>query len=69
VKNDEAETSADAANGKSVAKEEFDYTTKMIGANLSNFSAWHNRTELALRTLDEQKANDAERRRMLDDGW
>ncbi len=52
----------------SMAKEEFDYTTKMIGTNLSNFSAWHNRSKLILRMLEEQSATDDERRQMLDDG-
>jgi geranylgeranyl transferase type-2 subunit alpha len=48
VKDDEADV-----NGKSVVKEEFDDTTKIIGANLSNFFAWHNRTKLASRILEE----------------
>ncbi|KAK2800235.1 hypothetical protein FQN50_008199 [Emmonsiellopsis sp. PD_5] len=52
---------------KSMAKAEFDYTTKMIGTNLSNFSAWHNRTRLILRMLNEQSAGDEDRRKMLDD--
>lgn len=52
----------------SMAKSEVDYTTKMISANLSNFSAWHNRSKLIIRTLDEQKADVGERKQMLDDG-
>ena len=52
----------------SMARNEFDYTTKMIGINLSNFSAWHNRSKLILRFLDEQSASDEERKQMLDDG-
>lgn len=51
-----------------MAKQEFDYTTKMIKGNLSNFSAWHNRSKLILRMLDEQSASDAERRQLLDQG-
>ena len=54
--------------GKSMARSEFDYTTKMIGANLSNFSAWHNRAKLISRILDEESATKEERRKMLDDG-
>lgn len=52
----------------SMAQGEFDYTTKMIGTNLSNFSAWHNRTKLVLRLLDERQATDEERKNWLDDG-
>lgn len=57
-----------ALNGKSMACEEYDYTTKKIGENLSNFSAWHNRSRLILQMLDEQNASAEERRQMLDDG-
>ena len=55
-------------HGHSMARQEFDYTTKMIGLNLSNFSAWHNRTKLILRLLDEEVATADERRAMLDGG-
>lgn len=55
-------------NDASMARKEFDYTTKMISANLSNFSAWHNRSKLILRMLDEQQASDEERKKMLDEG-
>jgi geranylgeranyl transferase type-2 subunit alpha len=55
-------------NASSMAKQEFDYTTKMISSNLSNFSAWHNRSQLILRILEEQQASDDERKQMLDDG-
>jgi geranylgeranyl transferase type-2 subunit alpha len=57
-----------ALDGKSMAQDELDYTTKMIGTNLSNFSAWHNRTKLVSRILDEQSANHMERKEMLDAG-
>ena len=52
----------------SMAKEEFDYTTKMIMTNMSNFSAWHNRSKLILRLLEESNADDTERQKMLDEG-
>ena len=47
---------------------EFDYTTRMIKVNLSNFSAWHNRSKLIPRLLDEREANERERRVFLDSG-
>ncbi|KZZ87599.1 geranylgeranyl transferase type-2 subunit alpha [Ascosphaera apis ARSEF 7405] len=50
----------------SLAKEEFEYTTKMIGTNLSNFSAWHSRMRTIMRLLNEEKASDEKRREMLD---
>ena len=53
---------------KSMAKEEFDYTTRMIGASMSNFSAWHNRSKLIPRMLDETGAIDADRRKVLNEG-
>jgi len=54
--------------GSSMAEEEFQYTRKMIGANLSNFSAWHNRSKLILRILQEKNASKAERKAMFDSG-
>lgn len=54
--------------GASMAQTELDYTTKMIGTNLSNFSAWHNRGQLIMRLLKERAATDQERKKMLDDG-
>lgn len=52
----------------SMTQSEFDYAKKMIGTNLSNFSAWHYRTKLIQRLLNEKSAGDEERRKMLDDG-
>lgn len=57
-------------HGKSMVESEFEYTTKMIHApkGLSNFSAWHRRSKLIPRLLDERNADDTVRRRFLDDG-
>lgn len=57
-----------ALKGHSMARTELEYTTKMIKANLSNFSAWHNRTKLILRMLAEDEASDDERQKMLEEG-
>lgn len=55
-------------NGKSLVEPEFEYTTRMIGQNLSNFSAWHNRAKLIPRLLDERKAGAAARKEFLNKG-
>ncbi|EME48920.1 hypothetical protein DOTSEDRAFT_84429 [Dothistroma septosporum NZE10] len=51
---------------KSMVEPEFEYTTKMIKSNLSNFSAWHNRGQLMPRLLDERNASDEQRKTLLD---
>ena len=51
-----------------MTKQEFDYTTKMISSNLSNFSAWHNRSKLIPKLLSEMKVDHEARRNFLDDG-
>lgn len=56
----------DETQGKSLVEQEFDYTTKMISSDLSNFSAWHNRSKLIPRLLDEREADESARRKMLD---
>lgn len=53
--------------GKSMVEEEFAYTTKMVHAHLSNFSAWHTRSKLIPRLLDERGASDEERKDFLDE--
>ena len=52
----------------SMTEEEFKYTTKMIETNLSNFSAWHNRSKLIPRLLNEREADADARMRLLDSG-
>ena len=49
-----------------LTQQEFDYTTKMINTNLSNFSAWHHRSQVILKLLDEQEADAETRRKVLD---
>lgn len=56
------------AAGRSRVEDEFNYTTKMIETNLSNFSAWHSRSKLIPRLLDERQADMATRKQFLDDG-
>lgn len=51
-----------------MAKTEYDYTTKMIKSNLSNFSAWHHRSKVIVRMLKEEAACDDLRKQVLDEG-
>nr|POE65941.1 geranylgeranyl transferase type-2 subunit alpha [Quercus suber] len=53
-------------SGKSMTEQEYEYTTKMIHTNLSNFSAWHARSQLIPRLLNERAASTDARKRMLD---
>jgi geranylgeranyl transferase type-2 subunit alpha len=55
-----------ALQGQSLVESEFEYTTKMIKKDLSNFSAWHNRSQLTSRLLKERQASDDDRRKFLD---
>lgn len=65
-----AELESAKLGGKSMVESEFEYTTKMIHApkGLSNFSAWHRRSKLIPRLLDERKADATARKQFLDDG-
>lgn len=51
---------------KSMVEQEFEYTTKMIQSNLSNFSAWHNRSQLIPRLLEEWNASAEDRKKLFD---
>lgn len=51
---------------RSMVEEEYAYTTKMVNTNLSNFSAWHNRSQLIPRLLDERQAGEEKRKVLFD---
>ncbi len=52
----------------SMTEDEFGYTTKMIESNLSNFSAWHRRSKLIPKLLEERAVDHTGRRDFLDKG-
>lgn len=52
--------------GTSLVESEFAYTTKMITLNLSNFSAWHNRSRLIPLLLTSRNAGSTQRRELFD---
>lgn len=56
----------DQNSNASLTESEFAYTTKMVKRNLSNFSAWHNRSKLIPLLLEERGANEDDRRKMFD---
>lgn len=68
---EQEKTDTQAAEGQqqtpasSMTEQEFAYTTKMIKTNLSNFSAWHNRSQLIPKLLRERDADSAARRKLL----
>ena len=51
---------------KPMSEEEFKYTTQMVRGNLSNFSAWHQRSVLLPTILQRRQASAADRRKMFD---
>lgn len=59
-----------ALHGSSMAEGEFEYTTKMITSpkGLSNFSAFHRRSKIIPKLLDERGADDQARRIFLEEG-
>ncbi|KAL8968582.1 MAG: hypothetical protein Q9183_002397 [Haloplaca sp. 2 TL-2023] len=52
---------------ESMTETEFKYTTKMIETNLSNFSAWHRRSKLIPKLLNERNADHADRCQFLNE--
>lgn len=70
VADDKAVTGSHEHQDKSysLVEEEFAYTTAMFYKNMSNFSAWHQRSKLIPRLLDERKAGDEDRRKFFDAG-
>ena len=52
---------------RELIENEFLYTKKMINTNLSNFSAWHQRSRLIPILLDERQASQSMRAKMLED--
>lgn len=57
------------STAKSMAEEEFAYSTRMTEMSLSNFSAWHNRGKLIPKLLNERAAGHEERKEFLNNGW
>lgn len=51
--------------GESMVEAEFEFTTKKINSHLSNFSAWHARSRLIPRLLDERGTDAKGRREFL----
>ncbi|KAI0004823.1 hypothetical protein F4779DRAFT_621261 [Xylariaceae sp. FL0662B] len=47
--------------GTSMTEDEFAYTIRLIAGDLSNFFAWHNRSQLILEVLDERAVDERTR--------
>ncbi|KAI9767164.1 MAG: Rab geranylgeranyltransferase [Geoglossum umbratile] len=56
-----------AGGGGDVVEGEFAYASRMVEANLSNFSAWHARAAWGVRVLDVRGAGEEERLRFFED--
>lgn len=52
--------------GESMAESEFEYTTKRLQSNFSNFSAWHNRSELIPKLVTLRSLDTTARKEFLD---
>lgn len=63
-RNGKAATAEDRA--KDLIESEYEYTTKMVRAKWSNFSAWHYRSVVLPRLLGLRQASPEDRRRMFD---
>ena len=61
-----AKLESNELQGQSLAEDEFAYTEKILfSVNLSNFSAWHNRSQLIPKLLEERHADDETRAAFL----
>lgn len=63
-----AQLESAALGGQSMAESEFEYTTTMITDDLSNFSAWHNRSQLILPLLAGREADQVSREAFFNKG-
>ena len=63
-----AQLESDALGGGSMVEAEFQYTEDKIRADLSNFSAWHSRSKLIPRLLEERGADEKARREFFEAG-
>ncbi|KAG5940457.1 hypothetical protein E4U59_002442 [Claviceps monticola] len=61
-----AQLEASKLGGTSMTEAEFAFTTDMIKWDLSNFSAWHTRSQLIPRLLDERDADAGARKAFLE---
>ena len=55
-----------ATDGQPLCEKEYAYTTQMVRGNLSNFSAWHQRSILIPQILKHREASPEEREKLFD---